>query len=970
MDYIILAVQSRLTEEASHGKELESKWLTNHVKDNNGWIRASQMRPICKRLKIRYENLPYYKDLFVWTPEQLWGSVAMPCCPSCRSNDNVRTKGYRKDVLGRRVTTLDDSYYMITKRYICKECETCGIEETQCNFNGWNETSLKLLPNGYQYCFPAIVSKKSAIDKVILDMMRPLFDKGIRLSTLQSLLMELHTKKYTKQNIQYNYKVKAELQMCRRFRKGRPNVKLLSEFGDRSGYDGFVPCRQYLKSVYISNHDKIKDMMDIEVKKRGAIRLFIDFSFKVGKHLWQYHGQRLFKGLCTGLNEHGECRIQFNTVTEDHQQMIPALEAMKRTATIFGQESVGLVTTDNPAHDKLFMQSMFEQLKTDEEKFNSFFAAEAETSIQSCTVGDTNITYSSKKTQFSNKLDNLLAHVRLEEKYSKERPFVIGFDIESKVQKGYHGRIVGRGRTATIQLAYALQEDGKIQSNVFQIESRVKLLPGLFSTLVTDDRILLVGVNLTNDLKQLRNDFGVTDETLAQIQAINLGKYARERGVVGSGSVGLQELVATVLKERMSKDPKVRFSDWTQTLTKEQIDYAALDAIKGLEIYNILKDKPDLSVRLKRNEVIPGTKVDIVPSHGNVACMMTRAAEGVILEDDSVVVPLLDSKQNTLKAGKNTIMVKITKVHAPGFIIPKLQKTTGGSITLGDYIETVGVGNHFVTRFNITMLKHHVDDDTILPTQFGVPFNRTQPAQIVNNDLNIALPSPDNRNADEEEVDSDVLTHETLDEEYIEDLDREAEAINETNNLKGDVIQFLIDVLRSGTQGPRNPSLLKSKELGDVPEDLTDKYSSVLGDPFHLIDRPKVPLHHCYKKLFKVAFRDALLAWNPVLLEEVREAMKQDGLTDDDVDKQLYFNSKLFKACVDRRVLPSSLLYWRLRAVFMIFGNLKDTRTNQPLFNATAWKKATRSCCWAHFRPSRCKFLCETIEPRWNSNGE
>jgi len=68
----------------------------------------------------------------------------------------------------------------------------------------------------------------------------------------------------------------------------------------------------------------------------------------------------------------------------------------------------------------------------------------------------------------------------------------------------------------------------------------------------------------------------VADKTLAQIQAVNLGKYARERGVVGNGSVGMQELVATVLQERMSKDPKVRFSAWMQKLTKEQIDYAAV----------------------------------------------------------------------------------------------------------------------------------------------------------------------------------------------------------------------------------------------------------------------------------------------------------------------------------------------------------------------------------------------------------
>ena len=52
-----------------------------------------------------------------------------------------------------------------------------------------------------------------------------------------------------------------------------------------------------------------------------------------------------------------------------------------------------------------------------------------------------------------------------------------------------------------------------------------------------------------------------------------------------------------------------------------------------------------------------------------------------------------------------------------------------------------------------------------------------------------------------------------------------------------------------------------------------------------------------------------------------------------------YFNSSQFVACVERQVLPSSLLYWRVRAVFVTYGNIKDKKGN-PLFNAEAWKKA------------------------------
>ena len=40
-----------------------------------------------------------------------------------------------------------------------------------------------------------------------------------------------------------------------------------------------------------------------------------------------------------------------------------------------------------------------------------------------------------------------------------------------------------------------------------------------------------------------------------------------------------------------------------------------------------------------------------------------------------------------------------------------------------------------------------------------------------------------------------------------------------------------------------------------------DIYSSVLGDPFHAIDRPKVATHQEYKKGYKVAFQNVFFSF-------------------------------------------------------------------------------------------------------------
>ncbi|GFH50776.1 hypothetical protein CTEN210_07252 [Chaetoceros tenuissimus] len=94
--------------------------------------------------------------------------------------------------------------------------------------------------------------------------------------------------------------------------------------------------------------------------------------------------------------------------------------------------------------------------------------------------------------------------------------------------------------------------------------------------------------------------------------------------MASTGSVGMQQLVKDCFGEHLSKDPSILFSDWDkETLTKELIDYAALDTIKVLQLYDLLRQKVDLSRQLTKEEGQPGMKVDIVPAHGSVTCMMS-----------------------------------------------------------------------------------------------------------------------------------------------------------------------------------------------------------------------------------------------------------------------------------------------------------------------------------------------------------
>ena len=119
----------------------------------------------------------------------------------------------------------------------------------------------------------------------------------------------------------------------------------------------------------------------------------------------------------------------------------------------------------------------------------------------------------------------------------------------------------------------------------------------------------------------------------------------------------------------------------------------------------------------------------------------------------------------------------------------------------------------------------------------------------------------DNGNNDENVTHIDIMI-----------IDIEAERLS--SKLNGaDEVQFLINLIRKGEMGAANKSLRKCDELGDAPEKIVNRFSSVvLGDPFHIMDRPKVPSRHCYKKMYKIAFREALLAWNTELLQKIEES--------------------------------------------------------------------------------------------------
>ena len=95
----------------------------------------------------------------------------------------------------------------MTRRCMCHHCsEKNKNVRRACVFRGHTLKSLKALPNNLYLNFPAILTQRIGIDKVLVDLMRSLFDGGIKPHRFRQMINELHHKEHIRLAITHESK--------------------------------------------------------------------------------------------------------------------------------------------------------------------------------------------------------------------------------------------------------------------------------------------------------------------------------------------------------------------------------------------------------------------------------------------------------------------------------------------------------------------------------------------------------------------------------------------------------------------------------------------------------------------------------------------------------------------------------------------------------------------------------------------
>jgi hypothetical protein len=200
----------------------------------------------------------------------------------------------------------------------------------------------------------------------------------------------------------------------------------------------------------------------------------------------------------------------------------------------------------------------------------------------------------------------------------------IGLDAEWGTIKSPDGRIIGSQGIATIQIAVRHNGDGgQYKARVFHLCGCDRMTHRL-EAFVLDDDLTFVGcqvrvmqciwnmcihilytklttilrieltMQVTGDINKLFRDLGDKSKK-EQVKRVELGSYAKKRGVIAKTTVRLDVLSKIVNDDDIDKT--LQDSSWgNKFLTDAQKDYAATDAIVVLKVYNTLSKMPDLSV--------------------------------------------------------------------------------------------------------------------------------------------------------------------------------------------------------------------------------------------------------------------------------------------------------------------------------------------------------------------------------------
>ncbi|KAJ6482041.1 hypothetical protein C8R47DRAFT_1283386 [Mycena vitilis] len=602
----------------------------------------------------------YPHDVFVWIPNLLPGA---PNRFKCTCGKPLSRNGWNDDPIARRVRSIPADFFLLTNRFLCNPRRAdpgCGT-----SYQGTDPHVIAQLPAFVQPAFPAYISSRGAISKVVMWQMCNTFSTRFGPSPFSQMVSEVQHRHHADGELMY---LAAVLFF------GRRGCKQFSKFDDREGYAGSPPSVPWLKALFTDFMAAHRIYIERYI---GTLPLTIskaDHTFDFLKYMSSLKGERIFSAAYTVLNEFEEVRAHALTQTKSLAVVEEMFEGIQEGLKNSNNPPTQILYTDSPqgthllpfAHkadsipaERSFHESINRSLSHNVVAVNAwtdlppFVRCQG---IQTVIVSDS--------VDIENAASDVLEDL-VNVSSSSSPLYLVAIAIKTDQHPGEPVRL------DIIQLR---TQDKIYVFRVSNLTARSDVLPSL-RAILTNSSIIKIGHSVRQTLQIIAQVFSLTD--LMNIlktrtpPILDLGKYAKLKGVLDDPSASFSALAGVVLRNSFSI-PQFSPYPWSGTTSPQQNELLFSEIDCHWQVY--------LSLRARNSIGLPLQPIQ-AQTHGELVTLVLACkpiAEGSIVGKHSGFLDaVMDTQGHTtrISISRTRSLVQLSKVLVPG-ALHKLHEQT------------------------------------------------------------------------------------------------------------------------------------------------------------------------------------------------------------------------------------------------------------------------------------------------------
>ncbi|KAJ7159340.1 hypothetical protein C8R43DRAFT_948269 [Mycena crocata] len=470
-------------------------------------------------------------------------------------------------------------FFQLTNRFLCNPRRN----EAGCNKSlQWTDPHIiAQLPRFVQTAFPACISARGAVSKLMMWQMSNTFSARLVPSPFAELVSEIQHRSHAENELAY-------VAVANFYRQ--QGVKQYSAFDDPQGYAVSPPSVPYLKALFTDYTTAQHIYIEHDIASLLATVLKGNHTFDVLKHMGGVKDEKIINAAYTVLNEDEEVRGHSLATRESMDFVEDMFEGIQQGLKDSNHPPIQFFYTDSPQSELFITIAGYLSIKhiPVERSFHESINQSQARNVQPVTdwadlpcferTVDIPTVLVSDSLLIEEGASDILADVLNSICASQLYLVAIGIKTEQLP-----------GKPLCVDVIQLRTKQGIYCFEVTALASRSDFLPSLRSIL-TNQSIIKIGHSIRQTLQTIADMF-MLPEIGHMLKAQNapildLGKYVKLKGALDDPSAWIQEIAGSTkgYPPEDAETPGYRYP-WSSTPSSEQINFLFLEINCQLQIF-------------------------------------------------------------------------------------------------------------------------------------------------------------------------------------------------------------------------------------------------------------------------------------------------------------------------------------------------------------------------------------------------